>query len=190
MGPHWKYDFQTLKWSKSVIFRNWVRGLRAGPDWIFLIGKCLVVVVLMFGSGWIVLLVILRHLPPSSWAYPCFAWRFWDVWLKQLGQRLLEGHLVIFVDWELVWNASIWCLEVSWLGFCSFEKPFLWTSFIVYVYAWRFWDLGAATLSWKLFGVWIRSGVAWIFRLGSFLLKCSLSMPHHSPFEFGPSINF
>ena len=157
MGPHWKYDFQTLKWSKSRIFRNWVRDLWAGPGWIFLIGKCLVVVVFMLGSGWIVLLVILRHLLPSSWTYPCYPWRFWDFWLKQLGQRPLEGHLVIFVDWEVVWNASLWCLGGSRVGFGSFEKPFLWTTFIVYVYAWRFWDFLGGTLRWKFGCVRIRS---------------------------------
>ena len=52
-----------------------------------------------------------------------------------------------------------------------------------------FWDF-PGTLRWKYGGGRIRSQVAWIFRLGSFLLKCSHLMHWHDPFEFAPSNYF
>ena len=62
-GKFWKYDFHTLKLPKSEISRNWARLLREGPGWIFLVGNCLVVVVLMFGWCLVGFCWILTHLP-------------------------------------------------------------------------------------------------------------------------------
>ena len=42
----------------------------------------------------------------------------------------------------------------------------------------------------NLSGVWLRSEVAWSFRLGSFLLKCSHIIHWHDPFEFAPKNYF
>ena len=62
-GKYWKYDFRTLKWPKSEIFWNRVKPLRERPGWIFLVGNCLVVVVLMFGWCLVGFCWILTHLP-------------------------------------------------------------------------------------------------------------------------------
>ena len=62
-GKNWKYDFRTLKWPKSEIFWNRVKPLRERPGWIFLVGNCLVVVVLMFGWCLVGFCWILTHLP-------------------------------------------------------------------------------------------------------------------------------
>ena len=65
--------------------------------------------------------------------------KIWD--FLGFGQMCLEGSQTTFVDWKCVWNPSIWCLEGSWYGFCWFETPFLWTTFIFYIYIYRrFWD--------------------------------------------------
>ena len=55
---------------------------------------------------------------------------------------------------------------------------FIWDNF--------FWS----SFRWNYGGGRIRSQVAWIFRLGSFLLICSHFMHWHEPFEFAPSNYF
>ena len=44
---------------------------------------------------------------------------------REIGRRPPGGSLMVRVDWKLLWNDSLWCLEGVSVDFCSFEKPFI-----------------------------------------------------------------
>ena len=151
---------------------------------------CLKSFPLMLGRVHSCFFLIWRHFFLSTFIFYAYVWRFWHFWPKTLGQRPPEASLTISLDWKSVWNTSKWCLADSWVVFSSFEKLFALTTFICYVYIGDFEILGVETLrrefSGEKFGTW----VAWIFRLGSLLLKCCPNMPWDGAKEFPLSINF
>ena len=51
---------------------------------------------------------------------------------SNFGQKPLQGSLIGFGHWELVWNALIWCLAVSDIHFCSFLTTFFLTPTHIY----------------------------------------------------------
>ena len=107
----------------------------------------------------------------------------------KLGQRPLGWPQTTFVDWKCVWYASLWCLGGSWVDFCWFETTFFWPTKIPKAQP-PFFHFRSGLVRRNLSGVWLRSKVAWMIKLGSFLLKCSPTSTYHSPFEFWTSINF
>ena len=118
---------------------------------------------------------------------------FWDfpgIWdFLEFRQKRLEWPQSTFVDWECVQYASLWCLEGSWVDFCWFETTFFWPTKIPKAQP-PFFHFRSGLVRRNLSGVWLRSEVAWMIKLGSFLPKCSLTSTYHSPFEFWMSINF
>ena len=189
-GKDWTYDFHTLKWTKSEIFWNWAKHLRVSPGWIFLVGKCLVVVVLMFGLCLVGFSWILRHLPLPSQLFPCYAVQFWSICGREEGSEA-PGRVPVGLCWLkscLEWLSLMFGRVLSWFLFI-WDNFFLVTFHCLYV-CMAIWDFLEGTLRRKYGCAGIRSGVAWKFRLGSFLLKCSHFMHWHDPFEFAPANYF
>ena len=159
-GKYWKYDFRTLKWPKSEIFWNRVKPLRERPGWIFLVGNCLVVVVLMFGWCLVGFLWILRHLPLPSQLFPCYALQFWSIWGRLDGSEA-PGRVPANICWlknSLISFSLMFGRVLSWFLFI-WDNFFLVTFHCLYVWM-AIWDLVAGTLRRNPLGGWIRSGVA------------------------------
>ena len=115
-----------------------------------------------------------RNLHSISW----IVWFFWifgkllktpfphckidKIWISpEFGQKPLGGPLTATVNGKVVLDALIWCLAVSGVDFVSFLKSSFWSLLIlIHIYG-RFLDFGPGTLSWKLCGAGIRSGLAW-----------------------------
>ena len=108
---------------------------------------------------------------------------------REIGRRPPGGSLMVRVDWKLLWNDSLWCLEGVSVDFCSFENTFILPTKIPKANPPLF-HFRSGLVRRNLSGVWLRSEVAWSFRLGSFLLKCSHIIHWHDPFEFAPKNYF
>ena len=189
-GKDWTYDFHTLKWTKSEIFWNWAKHLRVSPGWIFLVGKCLVVVVLMFGLCLVGFSWILRHLPLPSQLFPCYALQFWSIWGRLDGSEA-PGRVPANICWlenSLISFSLMFGRILSWF-LIIWDNFFLVTFHCLYVWM-AIWDFLEGTLRRKLLLDRIRSGVAWIFRPGSFLIKCSHFMSQREAKELFQSIYF
>ena len=50
--------------------------------------------------------------------------KFWFFFF--FGLKPLEGSLMAFVDWEVVWNGQCWCIKGFCIDFGSFEDIFFW----------------------------------------------------------------
>ena len=129
LGPSWKYGLRTINLSKSRFFPKGVRGLCKRPRTFLLIGMlsetawislfwclvgCLVVFCLVF-----IFLFGIDHFP--------FAIRgiFESFWWKFDENLPLEAAPMVCLDWKVLLNGSLWCLDGCWVVFCSFGIVFL-----------------------------------------------------------------
>ena len=172
-GKNWKYDFRTLKWPKSEIFWNRVKPLRERPGWIFLVGNCLVVVVLMFGWCLVGFCWILTHLPLPGLRFALLCTAILANLGREEGSEAPGGvpANICWLEKTLISFSLMFGRVLSWF-LIIWDNFFLVTFHCLYVWM-AIWDFLEGTLRRKFYLARIRSGVAWIFRLGSFLLKCT-----------------
>ena len=181
----WKYDFRSLILSKSWIFRDWARPLPDRPGWIFLAGKqsgccCF--------DAWECFELILasQSVENSCLGYLGKLSLLWSILGQEDGSEAPGG-----VPVNLFWlENSLICFSLM-FGRVEGWFLFIWDNFFLVTFhclyvCMAIWDFLGGTLRRKFPGTGIRSGVAWIFRLGSFLLKWSHFMYWHDPFEFAP----
>ena len=185
----WKYDFRSLILSKSWIFRDWARPLPDRPGWIFLAGKqsgccCF--------DAWECFELILasQSVENSCLGYLGKLSLLWSILGQEDGSEAPGG-----VPVNLFWlENSLICFSLM-FGRVEGWFLFIWDNFFLVTFhclyvCMAIWDFRWGTLRRKYGGVRIRSEVAWIFRLGPFLLKCSHFMSQHDAKEFPPANYF
>ena len=144
----------------------------------------------MFGWCLVGFLWILRHLPLPSQLFPCYALQFWSIWGRLDGSEA-PGRVPANICWlknSLISFSLMFGRVLSWFLFI-WDNFFLVTFHCLYV-CMAIWDFLEGTLRRKLLPGGIRSGVAWIFRPDSFLLKWSPLMPWQPWIEFAPFNDF